>query len=83
MVNPIGMYDPANLPPIIVCDDLSDPTPCCGVGVCNLFCCNCDGGRCVVRLSFGVVCVGLVSFLQLGCRCEWDGMLGSVLVGVC
>lgn len=27
------------------CDDGSDASPCCGVGKCNMFCCNCDGGK--------------------------------------
>ena len=27
------------------CGDNSDPTPCCGNGACNVFCCNCDGGK--------------------------------------
>jgi len=27
------------------CDDGSNPTPCCGYGNCNAFCCACDGGR--------------------------------------
>lgn len=27
------------------CADGTDATPCCGVGSCNLFCCNCDGGE--------------------------------------
>jgi len=27
-----------------VCDDFSQGTPCCGVGSCNVFCCDCDGG---------------------------------------
>lgn len=26
------------------CGNLSKPTFCCGVGSCNIFCCNCDGG---------------------------------------
>ncbi|XP_034472592.1 uncharacterized protein LOC117780250 [Drosophila innubila] len=26
------------------CGNLTTPTPCCGVGNCNIFCCNCDGG---------------------------------------
>lgn len=28
----------------VQCDDCSDPTPCCGRGPCNAFCCNCDDG---------------------------------------
>jgi hypothetical protein len=27
-----------------LCADFTKPTPCCGVGACNAFCCNCDGG---------------------------------------
>jgi len=27
-----------------LCGDLTKPTPCCGVGKCNIFCCNCDDG---------------------------------------
>lgn len=27
------------------CGDCSSPTPCCGNGSCNIFCCNCDGGE--------------------------------------
>ncbi|XP_030561522.1 uncharacterized protein LOC115763199 [Drosophila novamexicana] len=27
-----------------VCNDLSSSTPCCGVGKCNFFCCNCNRG---------------------------------------
>ncbi len=27
-----------------ICADGSDGTPCCGVGSCNIFCCNCDDG---------------------------------------
>jgi hypothetical protein len=26
------------------CGDNTEPTPCCGYGPCNIFCCNCDGG---------------------------------------
>ncbi|CAG7734546.1 unnamed protein product [Allacma fusca] len=26
------------------CDDYEMGTPCCGVGSCNMFCCNCEGG---------------------------------------
>ena len=26
------------------CFDYTFPTPCCGYGPCNIFCCNCDGG---------------------------------------
>jgi hypothetical protein len=26
------------------CGDDTKPTPCCGYGKCNVFCCNCDGG---------------------------------------
>lgn len=26
------------------CEDNTFGTPCCGVGKCNVFCCNCDGG---------------------------------------
>ncbi len=26
------------------CNDGTRGTPCCGVGRCNIFCCNCDGG---------------------------------------
>lgn len=26
------------------CHDGGGGTPCCGVGTCNLVCCNCDGG---------------------------------------
>ncbi|XP_066267366.1 uncharacterized protein [Branchiostoma lanceolatum] len=26
------------------CGDGTEPTPCCGHGKCNIFCCNCDGG---------------------------------------
>jgi hypothetical protein len=26
------------------CGDDTKPTPCCGYGGCNIFCCNCDGG---------------------------------------
>nr|CAH0110888.1 unnamed protein product [Daphnia galeata] len=26
------------------CNDGTRGTPCCGVGSCNIFCCNCDGG---------------------------------------
>ncbi|MEM8995124.1 MAG: hypothetical protein AAGF23_10085, partial [Acidobacteriota bacterium] len=26
------------------CADGTYPTPCCGVGKCNIFCCSCDGG---------------------------------------
>ncbi|KAL7741417.1 hypothetical protein ACLKA6_000745 [Drosophila palustris] len=26
------------------CGNLEKPTPCCGVGSCNIFCCNCDFG---------------------------------------
>ncbi|KAH8398430.1 hypothetical protein KR215_001934, partial [Drosophila sulfurigaster] len=27
-----------------LCRDLSANSPCCGVGSCDVFCCNCDGG---------------------------------------
>jgi hypothetical protein len=27
------------------CDDGRPGNPCCGVGSCNIFCCNCDGGK--------------------------------------
>jgi hypothetical protein len=26
------------------CGDNTEPTPCCGYGGCNIFCCNCGGG---------------------------------------
>ncbi|XP_034472629.1 protein Diedel-like [Drosophila innubila] len=26
------------------CGNLTAPSPCCGVGSCNIFCCNCDDG---------------------------------------
>ena len=67
-------------PPTIVCDDLSDPTPCCGVGECNIFCCNCDGGMCVVRLVLGKVFVGLALFLWL--RWRWGCIQWSVGIDV-
>ena len=28
----------------MICDDGSETSTCCGVGPCNIFCCNCDGG---------------------------------------
>uniref|UniRef100_A0A915JA49 Uncharacterized protein n=1 Tax=Romanomermis culicivorax TaxID=13658 RepID=A0A915JA49_ROMCU len=27
-----------------LCDDCTEPTPCCGYGPCNMFCCHCDTG---------------------------------------
>lgn len=33
-----GTYSPKT------CRDGTGPTPCCGRGKCNIFCCNCDGG---------------------------------------
>lgn len=27
-----------------LCGNLLKPTPCCGVGNCNIFCCNCNNG---------------------------------------
>ena len=30
--------------PPYYCDDCSRITPCCGIGSCNIFCCQCDGG---------------------------------------
>lgn len=29
---------------IELCGNQHPPTPCCGRGPCNMFCCNCDGG---------------------------------------
>ncbi|CAG7715727.1 unnamed protein product [Allacma fusca] len=38
---------------ILVSTDGSHGTPCCGVGTCNIFCCNCDGICRGTRGSFG------------------------------
>lgn len=35
------------------CADGTGATPCCGVGKCNFFCCNCDGGiKCLLFNTF-------------------------------
>lgn len=58
------------------CGDGTDGTPCCGVGGCNIFCCNCDGGKLpglyshIILLSQSLLFETLHTYYptKIGCR---------------
>jgi hypothetical protein len=47
------------------CDDGTKPTPCCGKGECNAFCCNCDNGKHPFYNVYAL-CINLTT--STGCR---------------